>query len=93
MGSPHGQRKALLTAERTECRGTEVEGSQADTGEPLLCGKQGLGEDEMREHTDRAGFAGSSGGGHSTYSRALCFTPQAQCRKNAGCLCDAAGGC
>lgn len=51
MGSPHGQRKALLTAEKTEFWGAEVEGTQADTGRALLWGKQGLGEDEMREST------------------------------------------
>jgi hypothetical protein len=73
--------------------GVEVEGSQADTGRALLWGKQGPGEDEMREHTGRAGFAGSSGRGHSTYSRALCFTPQAQCRENTDRICDVAGGC
>jgi hypothetical protein len=68
-------------------------GVRQTLGEPSCGGKQGPGEDEMREHTGRAGFAGSSGGGHSTNSRALCFIPQAQCRENTDCVCDVAGGC
>ena len=36
-------------------------------GGAVLGGEPGLGEAEVREHTDRAGFAGFSGGGHSPH--------------------------
>lgn len=51
-----------------------MEGSQADIGRALLWGKQGPGEEEMREHIDRADFAGSSVEG-IPLTAGLCASP------------------